>query len=71
MIEIKCNHAQKNKIINALRTSDSPCLFPKSQARCAYDKDMDCVKCLETKIKWRIPNDTKNNKPQQKGDRTC
>lgn len=63
MIEIKCNHTQKTKIINALRTADSPCLFPKSQARCAYDKDMDCVKCLETKIKWITPNGTNDSKP--------
>lgn len=54
MIEIKCNQTQKNKIIKALATGESPCLFPRSMPRCPYDENMSCQKCLETKIKWTV-----------------
>lgn len=54
MIEVACTNAEKEKIINALRVMEIPCLFPRSMKTCAFDQTMDCNKCLETKIKWTI-----------------
>lgn len=51
MVEIKCNKAQKKKIIQSLLNPDG-CLFPRQRAFCAYDNSADCKKCFEKKIKW-------------------
>lgn len=53
MIEITCTKTDKTRIIDAI-TDSGACLFPRKQTFCSMDRDADCRKCLETKIKWHI-----------------
>lgn len=51
MLEIKCSKQQKKLIIQSLKNPDG-CLWPRKRPNCAYDKDSDCNRCFEEKIRW-------------------
>ena len=63
MIEIKCNKAEKRRIIDGLVRMRLPCLFPRKSRYCTNDPFMTCQKCIEQNIKWEVTNEFEKQTP--------